>query len=128
MVGRIRSGALAAGVACIAAVVLNPLEPAPAAIPPQVAFTKTTLGGTSSSQVTTLQFGPDGRLYVGQQNGLIKVYGVVRGGPGSYFVSSTETISALHAIPNRNDNGALNPAVTQRLLTGILVKGTSANP
>jgi hypothetical protein len=129
MVGRIRSGALAAGVACIAAVVLlNPLEPAPAAIPPQVAFTKTTLGGTSSSQVTTLQFGPDGRLYVGQQNGLIKVYGVVRGGPGSYFVSSTETISALQATPNRNDNGALNPAVTQRLLTGILVKGTSANP
>jgi glucose/arabinose dehydrogenase len=129
MVGRIRSGALAAGAACIgAAALLSPLETAPAAVAPQVAFTKTTLWGTTSSQVTSLQFGPDGRLYVGQQNGLIKAYGVVRTSPSGYFVSSTETISALQAIPNRNDDGKLNPGIANRLLTGILVTGTSANP
>jgi hypothetical protein len=126
MVGRVRGGALAAGAAWIAVLALvSPLEPAAAA---PISFSKTTLAGTSSSQVTTLQFGPDGRLYVGQQNGLIKAYTIVRNSASSYFVSATETITALQAIPNRNDDGSLNPSVTERLLTGILVVGTSSNP
>src|SRR5918992_5571277 len=127
MVGRMGRFALAAGVAFIAApALLSPLQPAPAAVGP-VSFAKTTLAGTSSSEVTSLQFGPDGRLYVGQQNGLIKAYSVVRNGTSSYSVFATETISALQAIPNRNDNGSLNPSVVGRLLTGIFVTGTSAN-
>jgi hypothetical protein len=128
--GRARWGlALAVGAASLAALVpIGPLEGTPVATGAPVSFTKTTLAGESSSQVTSLQFGPDGRLYVGQQNGLIKVYTVVRNGPSSYAVSATETISALQAIPNRNDNGALNAALTERLLTGIHVAGTSANP
>ena len=40
-----------------------------------VAFSKSSLAGETSSQPTSLQFGPDGRLYVAQQNGVIKVYG-----------------------------------------------------
>ena len=31
-------------------------------------------------------------------------------------------------MPNRDDDGALNPAVTTRLVTGILVTGTPSNP
>ena len=42
-----------------------------------VAFGKSTLDGHSSNLPTTLQFGPDGRLYVAQQNGVIKIYTVV---------------------------------------------------
>jgi glucose/arabinose dehydrogenase len=130
-VGRIRGGGLAVGGwACIVAIaLLTPLERAPAAVAAPISFSKTNLAGTSSSQVTSLQFGPDGRLYVGQQNGLVKAYTITRN-PACvcYSVSATETISALQAIPNRNDNGALNPSVTGRALTGILVTGTSANP
>src|SRR5918992_6020498 len=129
MVGRFRRYALAAGAAgVLVLVLLSPLEPAPAAVSP-IAFAKTTLAGTSSSQVTSLQFGPDGRLYVGQQNGLIKAYSIFRN-PACvcYSVSAAETISALQALPNQNDDGALNPSVTGRLLTGIYVTGTSANP
>jgi hypothetical protein len=129
MGGQIRRCALAAGAICVAALALfSPPEPAPAAVPTAVSFTKATLAGESSSQVTSLQFGPDGRLYVGQQNGLIKAYGIVRHSASSYSVSSTETISALQGVPNHNDNGTPNTSLNTRLLTGILVTGTSANP
>src|SRR3712207_4037147 len=48
---------------------------------------------------TSLQFGPDGRLYVAQQNGLIKAYTVERNAANNYSVSATETISAIQSIP-----------------------------
>jgi hypothetical protein len=80
------------------------------------------------SNPTTLQFGPDGRLYVAQQDGFIKAYTIVRNGPSAYSVTGTETIGALRALPNRNDNGSLNAGVVGRLVTGIHVTGTSANP
>jgi hypothetical protein len=129
MEGLFRRCALAAGAAGVLVLLwLSPLEPAPAAVAP-IAFAKTTLAGTSSSQVTSLQFGPDGRLYVGQQNGLIKAYSIFRNPVCvCYSVSGVETINSLQALPNRNDNGALNSSVTGRLLTGIYVTGTSANP
>ena len=31
-------------------------------------------------------------------------------------------------MPNHNDDGTLNPSVTARLVTGLLVTGTAANP
>src|SRR5919106_6737755 len=99
MAGRIRRGALAAGAAFVAALTLLMLQPAPAAVAP-VSFTKTVLAGATSSQATTLQFGPDGRLYVGQQDGLIKAYTIVRHGPGSYEAVRSETIGALLGLPN----------------------------
>ena len=42
---------------------------------------------------TTLQFGPDGRLYVAQQNGVIKAYTVPRTAANNYAVTATETIN-----------------------------------
>ena len=79
MEGRIKRAALAASVACIAATAfLNPLEPAPAAVGQAVSFTKSTLVGTSSKRVTSLQFGPDGRLTSGSRTA-----GAPAGGTGA---------------------------------------------
>ena len=95
---------------------------------PPVAFSKSTLAGETSSQPTSLQFGPDGKLYVAQQNGVIKVYGVARNGKDNYAVTTTQTITSIQSMPNRNDDGTLNPSVTDRQVTGLLVAGTAANP
>lgn len=91
-------------------------------------FTESVLAGTASARVTTLQFGPDGRLYVGQQNGLIKAYTVERRGPGDYAVTATETIEAIQDIPNHDDDGTENRKQFTRLMTGILVTGTAEAP
>jgi N-acetylneuraminic acid mutarotase/glucose/arabinose dehydrogenase len=99
------------------------LEPAAA-----VAFSKSSLAGETSSLPTSLQFGPDGRLYVAQQNGAIKVYEVARNGKDSYAVTGTQTITSIQSIPNHDDDGTLNTSVTDRQVTGLLVVGTAANP
>ncbi|MFD1142843.1 hypothetical protein ACFQ4C_17085, partial [Larkinella insperata] len=74
---------------------------------------------------TSLQFGPDGKLYVAQQNGLIKVLTIVKNAPNDYAIASQETISLINTIPNHNDDGSLAPAVTTRQVTGLLVSGTA---
>jgi hypothetical protein len=95
---------------------------------------RTTLVNETSTDPTSLQFGPDGRLYVAQQNGLIKIYTITRQAPtsstnpGTYSVTATQTITAIQAIPNYDDGGAPNASVTTRLITGIYVTGTAANP
>src|SRR5262249_43588669 len=74
-----------------------------------ISFGKSTLSGTTGlSQPTSLQFGPDGRLYVAQQNGLIRAYTIARSGPNAYNVTATETITLIQQIPNHNDDGSLN--------------------
>ncbi|WP_265991427.1 putative Ig domain-containing protein [Larkinella insperata] len=77
---------------------------------------------------TSLQFGPDGKLYVAQQNGLIKVLTIVKNAPNDYAIASQETISLINTIPNHNDDGSLAPAVTTRQVTGLLVSGTASSP
>jgi N-acetylneuraminic acid mutarotase len=95
---------------------------------PAVAFGKSDLLGASLTNPTSLQFGPDGRLYVAEQGGLIKAFSVTRNAANSYTATATETISLVHDIPNHNDDGALNTNVVGRQVTGILVTGTAANP
>ncbi|MGV3485086.1 MAG: malectin domain-containing carbohydrate-binding protein, partial [Planctomycetaceae bacterium] len=94
----------------------------------QINFGKSLLSGASISKPTSLQFGPDGRLYVAQQNGLIKAFTIQKNGPSDYSVTATENISLVQQIPNHDDNGTVNPSITTRLVTGLLVKGTAANP
>ncbi|WP_167855033.1 malectin domain-containing carbohydrate-binding protein [Hymenobacter wooponensis] len=91
-------------------------------------FSKSGLKNVSLGNPTSLQFGPDGRLYVSQQNGIIKAFTIVRAGPGDYTVSATETIDLINTIPNHNDDGSLNTQVTTRQVTGILVVGTATSP
>ena len=93
-----------------------------------ISFTTGTLQGESLTQPTSLQFGPDGRLYVAQQNGKIFAYTVTRTGANSYEISATEQINLIQQIPNHDDNGAVNGAITTRQVTGIVVAGTAANP
>jgi hypothetical protein len=94
----------------------------------QFNFNISALNGASITNPTSLQFGPDNRLYVAQQNGIIKAFKVVKNAPGNYSVTATETISLINQIPNHNDDGSLAPTVTTRQITGILVAGTAANP
>src|SRR4029450_3320275 len=96
--------------------------------PPPIGFGKSVLQGTSSQSPTTARFGPDGRLYVAQFDGLIKVYTVARNGANAYAVTATETIDLIQRIPNHDDDGTLNPTVTTRMITGLLVRGAAATP
>ncbi|NOT32607.1 MAG: choice-of-anchor D domain-containing protein [Candidatus Eisenbacteria bacterium] len=95
---------------------------------PVISFGKTVLTGTVLTNPTSLQFGPDGRLYVAQQNGLIRIYGVARSGPNQYAVTSTETIFSVQALQNHDDDGSVNSGLETRLVTGLLVTGTATNP
>lgn len=91
-------------------------------------FSVSNLTGVALSNPTSLEFGPDNRLYVAQQGGLIKVFTIVRNGANSYSATATETIDLINKIPNHNDDGKLNTGVITRQVTGILVKGTAATP
>jgi len=92
-----------------------------------ISFTSSGLDGESSNNPTSLQFGPDGRLYVSQQNGTIYAYNVVRNGANDYDVTNTETINLVKNIQNHNDNG-VESSQNNRQVTGIYVTGTGANP
>jgi hypothetical protein len=69
-------------------------------------FTASTLQGALIPQATSLQFGPDGRLYVSQQNGLIRAFTIVRQAGGKYRITATETIDSIQSIPNHDDDGS----------------------
>ena len=100
----------------------------------QVGFSASTLGGlvagsnNKASKVTSLQFGPDNRLYFTQVNGTIIACDVTRNAANSYVASNAETISLVKNIPNYDDDGARNFTLNTRQTTGILVVGTAANP
>ena len=122
----VRGAALRAS-AALGALILMALSAGPAAAQ-TISFGKSVLSGTALLNPTALQFGPDNRLYVTQQNGTILIYTVTRSAPNSYVVSATETITLVRDMPNRNDDGTPNPSITGREVTGILVVGTAANP
>ncbi len=93
-----------------------------------IGFSQSKLRGAAATNPTSLQFGPDDRLYVAQQNGLINAYTIVRNGPGQYTTTVTETIKLIQQIPNHHDDGSPAPQVTTRQVTGLLVTGTAATP
>ena len=99
--------------------------------PPRTAgvrFAKGVVEGTGTTKVTTVRFGPDGRLYVGQQTGIIRALTLERRGPASYRVAASEAIGRLIDVPNHDDDGLENRAVVGRQLTGIEVSGTAEQP
>lgn len=86
-----------------------------------------TLGaGIFSETPTSLQFGPDGRLYVAQLDGQINVLTLDSIG-GQFFVTDNELITSVREIQNHNDDGSLSDLST-RQVTGLVVGGTAANP
>src|SRR5688500_14135078 len=109
------SGVLSALSAVIGAVVAAGLLLASAGGPslaqasPTISFGKSVLQNASLPRPTSLQFGPDGRLYVAQQNGTIKVYTVEKNGANSYSATNTQTLNNIRSIPNHNDDGTPMP-------------------
>ena len=91
-------------------------------------FASSVLEGSTSKTPTSLQFGPDGRLYVSQQNGRIAAYTIRRLGPSRYRVTDTEVIDAVREISNHDDDGRLAPEIKDRQVTGILVAGLPRAP
>lgn len=90
-------------------------------------FSASGLGGETLNNPTSLQFGPDGRLYVSQQNGTIYAYNVIRNGEDDYQVGETETINIVKNIENHNDDGS-STSQGNRQITGIYLTGTGSNP
>jgi len=94
---------------------------------PAQSFVKGTLTGASPEEPTSLAFGPDGRLYVAEHYGRIRIYSILRLDAADYVVTQTETLEHIYDKPNHDDAGNFDP-VTGRQCTGILVVGTPSNP
>ena len=81
---------------------------------------------------TSLQFGPDGRLYVAEQNGSINAF-TVELENGKYIVTAQEELllsngaAVISSLQNYNDDGTLSD-VSDRQVTGLVVAGTANNP
>jgi len=84
--------------------------------------------GVNLGNPTSLDFGPDGRLYVSQQNGEIEAFELTRNGENDYEVTDTEEITAVQDVPNHDDDGSYNPNVNNRQVTGLTVEGTESTP
>ncbi|MEL7314787.1 MAG: Calx-beta domain-containing protein, partial [Cyanobacteria bacterium J06559_3] len=91
-------------------------------------FGSVSLTGFEVVNPTSIQFGHDGRLYVSQQDGIIKAAtvqattdpsGVIT---GYTVVGDIETIELIQDIPNHDDDGALNTTLGKRQSTGLAVE------
>lgn len=99
----------------------------------QIGFGKSELDNSSLgdyvSGITSVMFGPDGRLYFTTYSaGLIKIYTIQRNGSNNYVATDFESLSVVMDIVNHDDDGTVNPAVTKREVTGMTVVGTAQNP
>lgn len=93
-----------------------------------VAFGKSSLQLGQRVNPTSLQFGSDGRLYIAQKDGTLYALTVQRNAANNFTATQTEVISVIRELPNRNDDGSLNPSITDRLVTGLLVTGPPTAP
>ncbi|MGD1945197.1 MAG: PKD domain-containing protein [Croceivirga sp.] len=80
-----------------------------------------------SSGVTSLMFGPDGKLYVAEYPGLIKVLTINRVDSKNYDVINVEILDGIQTMADHNDDGSIFNSV-ERETTGITVGGTPSNP
>ncbi|UWR25066.1 tandem-95 repeat protein [Sulfitobacter sp. S223] len=84
------------------------------------------------SNPTSLQFGPDGRLYVAEQNGTVNAFTVTIE-DGQYVATDHEALTlasglgVVTGLQNHNDDGSLS-GEANRQVTGIVVAGTAENP
>ena len=84
-------------------------------------------GLASVSSGTSLEFGPDGRLYVLSLDGTVDVLTIQRNGVDDYVVVAAEELDHVRLHPNRDDDGQPD-ATSGREATGLTVRGTATNP
>ena len=84
-------------------------------IQPRVAGQPEHAGRGLLKHPTTLQFGPDGKLYVGQQDGYIHVLTL----DANRNVTAVQRINTILNTPNINPDGSPAPTVMGRHLIGI---------
>lgn len=78
---------------------------------------------------TSLRFGPDGRLYMTELNGQIKIYTIKKSGQNTYTVVAAEILLDVQNIPNYDDTGTLAwDGRSNRQTLGIALSGTASNP
>src|SRR3954454_20466232 len=104
-----------------------PLTSAPASAATSVGFGNSSLSGASSEFPTSLQFGPDGRLYVAHMNGTIRVYTIDRTDRDRYTVIAPEPIARIATIANHDDRRTALPDFTGLSVRGDLVARTWPN-
>ena len=95
-------------------------------------FNATGLNGENLNNPTSLDFGPNGKLYVSQQDGTIFEYTVLRdnaqAGSGTYTAINSNSINIVKTgTPNHNDDGTINTS-NKRQVTGLLATGTQTTP
>ncbi len=85
---------------------------------------------TLTKGTTSVQFGPDGRLYLLQQTGQLSSVMITRSAEGvyGYVESDIDVINLVMNIQNHDDNGTLNNEKQERQATGLLVAGTAESP
>ena len=93
-----------------------------------IEFDTSVLSGAVIKNGTSLQFGPDDKLYVTEMDGLIKIYNVNRNGKNKYNATLETTITSISKTPNHNDDGTPVNLGDERLITGMFVGGTANNP
>src|SRR5680860_520195 len=76
-------------------------------------FNSSGLQGVNLVNPTSLDFGPNGKLYVSQQDGTIFEYKVSRdgadAGQGTYSIIDSKTINLIKTgVPNHTDDGTIN--------------------
>ncbi len=88
---------------------------------------------------TTLAFGPDGRLYVSEQNGSVNAF-TVELQNGQYVATAHEELllsnglGVVKGIQNHDDDGSISTtsstgqSINNRQVTGIVTAGTAENP
>ncbi len=111
---------------CMIALALQPIHAQ------TISFNASGLNGENINNPTSLDFGPDGKLYVAQQDGSILRLTVSRNaapqGAGEYTVTETEIISVVQQnTPNHTDDGLVT-SIKKRQVTGIYAAGTATQP
>ncbi|PZX10151.1 hypothetical protein LX81_04294, partial [Palleronia aestuarii] len=101
--------------------------------PEAVAFSTVPLTGIPNKSYTSLEFGPDGRLYASHRFGEIYAFEIEQqlddeGNIVGYAATDVELINLIKSIPNHNDDGTLNSNIGSRQVTGIVTAGTAENP
>ncbi|WP_411893633.1 putative Ig domain-containing protein, partial [Winogradskyella sp. A2] len=93
----------------------------------QITFNVPDDPGATVNAVTSLMYGPDGRLYVAEYTGAIKILTIQRNSATDYVVTDIEELDGILTMADHNDDGTTHNS-TFRETIGLTVVGTAQNP